>query len=401
MTLFRYRVLESDGSTRQGLTEAADADALARELQRQGALVLKVETAGLSWRGWRPDRGLGAEALASVTGQLATLLTAGLTLERALGVLIGQPGKRQLRAQAVLARIRERVKGGLSLSAALAQEQGLFAGLYLSLVQAGEAGGALPQSLQQLSEYLERSQALRGEIINALIYPAFLVAGVLGSLALLLAYVVPQFVPIFQDLGVPIPWMTGFILGLGEFINRFGLLMLAVLIMTGLLVAHLMGKPAWRLRRDRRLLTWPVLGPLWQRIEAARLARTLGTLLQNGVPLLAALKIVADGASNRAIRARLRVAIESVKSGGALATALSDDGLLPDLALQMIRVGEEAGRLDDMLLKVAQVFDAEARRSIARLLAALVPTLTIVMAVMVAFIMLAIMLPLMSLTANI
>lgn len=401
MTLFRFRVLESDGSTRQGQMEAADARTLARELQRQGVLVLRVETAGLAWRGWRPDPGLSAGALTSFTGQLATLLNAGLSLERALNVLIGQPDKRQPRAQAMLIRVRERVKSGLSLSAALAQEQGRFSGLYLSLVQAGEAGGALPQSLQQLSGYLERSQALRGEIINALIYPAFLVAGVLGSLALLLAYVVPQFVPIFQDLGVPIPWVTGFILGLGQFINRFGLLVLAALIAIGLLGARAMSTPAWRLRRDRRLLTWPVLGPLWQRIEAARLARTLGTLLQNGVALLAALRIVAEGASNRAIRGQLQSAIESVKGGGPLAAALSADGLLPDLALQMIRVGEEAGQLDSMLLKVAQVFDAEARRSIARLLAALVPTLTIVMAVLVAFIMLAIMLPLMSLTTNI
>jgi general secretion pathway protein F len=138
-----------------------------------------------------------------------------------------------------------------------------------------------------------------------------------------------------------------------------------------------------------------------QRLEAARLARTLGTLLQNGVALLGALKIAAEVVSNRAVRAQVEMASEQVKGGGSLALALSRDNLLPELALQMIQVGEEAGQLDSMLLKVAQVFDSEARSSIARLLAALVPTLTIIMAVMVAFIMLAIMLPLMSLTSNI
>jgi general secretion pathway protein F len=154
-------------------------------------------------------------------------------------------------------------------------------------------------------------------------------------------------------------------------------------------------------RWDRRLIGLPVLGPLLQRLEAARLARTLGTLLHNGVALLAALSIARQACSNRALQAQLAAATEEVKQGGSLAYALSRDSLLPHLAVQMIQVGEQAGQLDAMLLKVASVFDAEARRSIARLLAALVPTLTIVMAVLVAVIMLAIMLPLMSLTSNI
>ena len=401
MAMFRFRVLEADGSTRQGTMEATDARDLARQLQRQGALVLHVEAARGSWPGWRPDRGLTNQALVAFTGQLATLLNAGLPLERALGILVSQPGGRRQRAQAVLGRVRERVKSGQPLSAALAQEPGQFSALYLSVIQAGEAGGALPESLQQLVDYLERSQTLRGEVINALIYPAFLVVGVLGSLVLLLAYVVPQFVPIFQDLGVPVPLMTELILGLGQIFNRYGLVVLIVLICAVLLGLRALRSPVWRLRWDRRLLTWPVIGPLIQRLEAARLARTLGTLLQNGVGLLAALKIVSDVATNSAVRARLQAATEQVKGGGSLALALSGDSSLPDLALQMIQVGEEAGQLDTMLLKVAQVFDAEGRRSIARLLAALVPTLTIVMAVLVAFIMLAIMLPLMSLTSNI
>ncbi|WP_434681597.1 type II secretion system inner membrane protein GspF [Pseudomonas sp. R1-18] len=401
MAMFRFRVLETDGSTRQGLMEAGDPLDLARQLQRQGAMVLHVEPAHENWARWRLDRRLGAQALLAFTEQLAILLNAGLPLERALGILIQQPGSEQSRMRPVLIRVRERVKAGQPLSAALAEEPGQFSGLYLSLVQAGEAGGALQESLRQLSDYLERSLALRGEVINALIYPAFLVVGVLGSLVLLLAYVVPQFVPIFQDLGVPIPLVTELILGLGDFFNRFGLLVLAALVITGVVASRALRSPARRVHWDRRLLAWPVAGPLLQRLEAARLARTLGTLLQNGVGLLAALKIVAEVATNQAVRAQVQAAIDSVKSGGSLGLALASDRLLPDLALQMIHVGEEAGQLDTMLLKVAEVFDGETRRSIARLLAALVPTLTIVMAVLVAFIMLAIMLPLMSLTSNI
>jgi general secretion pathway protein F len=248
---------------------------------------------------------------------------------------------------------------------------------------------------------LERSQLLRGEVINALIYPAFLVVGVLGSLALLLAYVVPQFVPIFRDLGVPIPMITKVILALGEFLSAWGLAVFVGVIVMIWTMAVRMRDPQRRERYDRRLLALGVIGPLLQRVEAARLARTLGTLLNNGVALLQALVIARQVCTNRALQAQVEQAAESVKGGGTLASAFGVQPLLPDLALQMIEVGEQAGELDSMLLKVADVFDVEAKRGIDRLLAALVPALTVVMAGMVAVIMLAIMLPLMSLTSNI
>ncbi|EPJ79894.1 general secretion pathway protein F [Pseudomonas sp. CFII64] len=401
MAMFRYRIVDADGRARQGEMDAEDRQELALQLHRQGALVLHIEPAKGQWIHWRPSRSLTTRALMAFTQQLAILLNAGLPLDRALGILIKQAGARQGPARALLDRVRERVKAGQPLSAALAQEPHQFTPLYLSLVHAGEAGGALEDSLRQLAEYLERGETLRSEIINALIYPAFLVVGVLGSLVLLLAYVVPQFVPIFQDLGVPIPLVTELVLAMGQFFNQYWLLLVALTVMGAMITLRALRDPARRLRWDRRLLNLPITGALLQRVEAARLARTLGTLLQNGVALLGALKIAAEVVSNRAVRAQVELASEQVKGGGSLALALGHDNLLPELALQMIQVGEEAGQLDTMLLKVGQVFDGEARHSIARLLAALVPTLTIVMAVMVAFIMLAIMLPLMSLTSNI
>ena len=284
---------------------------------------------------------------------------------------------------------------------ALEEEGGQFSTLYISMIRAGEAGGTLENTLRQLSDYLERSEALRGEVINALIYPLFLVVGVLGSLALLLAYVVPQFVPIFRDLGVPIPFITRAILALGEVLSDYGLLILGAIIVLIWGLAWRRRQPLRRERHDRRLLGIKVIGPLTQRLEAARLARTLGTLLSNGVALLQALLIVRQVCGNHAIRRQVQEASEWVKGGGTLATAFGEQPLLPELALNMIEVGEQAGNLDAMLLKVADVFDVEAKRGIERLLAALVPTLTVVMAVMVAVIMLAIMLPLMSLTSNI
>ncbi len=400
MSLFKYRALDAQGVAQNGTLDAKDQEAAVAALQKRGLMVLQVDSAGLG--GLRKALGggqLNGAALVSFTQQLATLLGAGQPLERSLGILLKQPGQPQTRA--LIERIREQVKAGKPLSAALEEEGTQFSSLYISMVRAGEAGGALENTLRQLSDYLERSQLLRGEVINALIYPAFLVVGVLGSLALLLAYVVPQFVPIFKDLGVPIPLITEVILGLGEFLSAYGLAVLAGLIALVWLLIVRRKDPARRERHDRRVLGIRIIGPLLQRIEAARLARTLGTLLNNGVALLQALVIARQVCTNRALQAQVAQAAESVKGGGTLASAFGAEPLLPDLALQMIEVGEQAGELDSMLLKVADVFDVESKRGIDRMLAALVPTLTVVMAAMVAVIMLAIMLPLMSLTSNI
>ncbi|BCS43991.1 general secretion pathway protein GspF [Pseudomonas amygdali pv. tabaci str. ATCC 11528] len=400
MSLFKYRALDAQGAPQNGTLEARDQDAAIAALQKRGLMVLQIDAAGMG--GLRRALGSGllnGAALVSFTQQLATLLGAGQPLERSLGILLKQPGQPQTRA--LIERIREQVKAGKPLSVALEEEGTQFSPLYISMVRAGEAGGALESTLRQLSDYLERSQLLRGEVINALIYPAFLVVGVLGSLALLLAYVVPQFVPIFKDLGVPIPLITEVILNLGQFLSNYGLAVLAGLIALIWGMAIRMRDPQRRERRDRRILGIRVIGPLLQRIEAARLTRTLGTLLTNGVALLQALVIARQVCTNRALQAQVEQATESVKGGGTLASAFGAQPLLPDLALQMIEVGEQAGELDTMLMKVADVFDVEAKRGIDRMLAALVPALTVVMAGMVAVIMLAIMLPLMSLTSNI
>lgn len=400
MSLFKFRAVDGQGIAQSGTLDAKDQNAAVSLLHKRGLLVLRVEPAGLEGLRHALGRGqLNGAALVSFTQQLATLLGAGQPLEKSLGILLRQPGNPQTRA--LVERVREHVKAGKPLSSALVEEGSQFSSLYISMVRAGEAGGSLESTLRQLSDYLERSQLLRGEVINALIYPAFLIVGVLGSLALLLAYVVPQFVPIFKDLGVPIPLITEVILNLGEFLSAYGLGLFAGLIAMIWGMALRRRDPRRRERHDRRLLGIRIIGPLLQRVEAARLARTLGTLLSNGVPLLQALVIARQVCTNRALQAQVAQAADSVKGGGTLASAFGAQPLLPDLALQMIEVGEQAGELDRMLLKVADVFDIEARRGIDRLLAALVPTLTVVMAAMVAVIMLAIMLPLMSLTSNI
>ena len=404
MSQFRYRAISAAGEPLQGQMEAASLEEVISRLQDQGHTPLDAQAAGADVGG----SGLAAlfrrgpftgDQLAQFTYQLATLLGAGQPLDRALGILMELPEGE--RAKKLIERVRDRVRGGTPLSQALDEEHGVFPKLYISLVRAGEAGGSLEDTLRRLAEYLERSQQLRGSIINALIYPAFLMVGVLGSLLLLLAYVVPQFVPIFQDMQVPIPLITQLVLTVGNILQSWWWLLLILLVMGVLVARARLRDPAMLLAWHARLLTLRLVGPLLLKVQTARIARTLGTLLKNGVPLLSALTIARQVTANRALDQALEQAAEQVKGGAGLSFSLAQSQRFPRLALHMIQVGEEAGQLDTMLLKVADTFELESRRAIDRLLAALVPALTIVMTLMVAIIMAAILLPLLSLTSNI
>jgi len=404
MTQFRYRAVTASGEVLQGQMEAASLDEVVSRLQDQGhtpldARAAEAETGGSGLAALFRRGPFTGDQLAQFTHQLATLLGAGQPLDRALGILMDLPEGE--RAKQLIERVRDRVRGGTPLSQAMDDEHGVFPKLYISLVRAGEAGGSLEDTLRRLADYLERSQQLRGSIINALIYPAFLMVGVLGSLLLLLAYVVPQFVPIFEDMQVPIPWITQAVLAVGSVLQTWWWALLILLVLGVLIVRARLRDPAMLLAWHARLLTMCVVGPLLLKVQTARIARTLGTLLKNGVPLLSALGIARQVTANRALDEALEQAAEQVKGGTGLSLALAQSQRFPRLALQMVQVGEEAGQLDTMLLKVADTFELESRRAIDRLLAALVPALTIVMTVMVAIIMAAILLPLLSLTSNI
>ncbi|MGB6144385.1 MAG: type II secretion system inner membrane protein GspF [Rhodanobacter sp.] len=404
MSQFRYKAVNDAGETLQGQMEAGSVDEVIARLQDQGHTPLEARSAegaatGSGLAGMFKRGPFTGDQLALFTHQLATLLGAGQPLDRALTILLDLPEGES--AKKLIERVRDRVRGGTTLSAALDEEHGVFPRLYISLVRAGEAGGSLEETLRRLADYLERAQALRGSITNALIYPAFLMVGVLGSLVLLLAYVVPQFVPIFQDMQVPIPWITSAVLALGNLLADWWWLIAVLLIGGGLVWRARLRDPAARLAWHTRLLGLRVIGPLLLKVETARIARTLGTLLRNGVPLLGALTIARQVTVNVALDAALGAAHEQVKGGAGLSLALGQSKLFPRLALQMVQVGEEAGQLDGMLLKVADTFELESRRSIDRLLAALVPALTIVMTVLVGIIMAAILLPLLSMTSSI
>jgi len=401
MASFRYKAVTPAGETVEGRMDAASTEDVIARLQEQGNVPLEATDAadgGALFGGLR-RKTLSGAALVEFTEQLGILLHAGLPLDRALQMLLELPEGE--RARHVVERIRDRVRGGSSLSRAMEEEHGVFSKLYLSMVRAGEAGGALDAALARLADYLTRARHLRESVIGALVYPAFLLFGVLGSLVLLLAFVLPQFVPIFHDMNVQIPLITRVLMAFGSFLHDWGLLVLAALVIAGLYAGARMRDPAARRAFDARLLRVKVLGPLLLKVDTARLMRTLGSMLKNGVSLLAALGIARQVVSNRELSAQLEPAIEAVKGGDSLSHALAAHTGFPKLAIQITTVGEESGTLDDMLLRAADTYDGEVKSAIDKMLSALVPILTIVMALLVAGIMMSILLPLLSLTGSI
>lgn len=402
MPVFRYRAMDARGELVDGQMEAASAAEVVARLQEQGHLPMEARLAsegGMeagSWRRWFRERPMQGAQLLQFTQQLSTLLGAGQPLDRALTILLSLPEDERTRR--VIESIRDTVRGGGTLSSALERQHGLFSRLYVNMVRAGEAGGSLHDSLQRLADYLERSRALQGKVINALIYPAILLVVVGGALLFLLGYVVPQFALMYESLDVQLPWFTRWVLQLGNVVRDGWIFFIVVPAVIAWLFERKARQPEFRLALDAWLLQRKGVGPLLARLETARLARTLGTLLRNGVPLLAALGIARNVLSNHALAADVDAAADEVKNGNGLSMSLGRSRRFPRLALQMIQVGEESGALDGMLLRTADTFEQESARSIDRLLSAMVPAITLVLASVVGVVIIAVLVPLYDLT---
>ncbi|MBS0581984.1 MAG: type II secretion system inner membrane protein GspF [Proteobacteria bacterium] len=404
MALFRYKAVTPAGEIVEGQYDVASNDEAIAKIQDAGNIPLEVSAAdgaagGGGLAGLFKREAMSQTQVLQFTQQLATLLGAGQPLDRALQILLELPESEK--ARRIVERIRDHVRGGAPLSEALEAEPGVFTRLYVNMVRAGEVGGALDTTLARLATYLERAKALKESVVNAMIYPAILVVMVFAALVVLLVFVVPQFMPMFKDMNVELPFITQIVLFAGTTLQNFWWLIIALVVFAVWFLRRRLADPDARLAWDARMLTMRVYGPLVAKLETARLARTLGTLLKNGVPLLTALGIGRNVLGNTALAESVDKAAEDVKTGGGLAHALAQSKRFPKLATQMISVGEESGALDDMLLKVADTFDIEAKNTVDRMLAGLVPVMTLVMTGVVGFIMMAILLPIMSISGSI
>jgi len=401
MPRYRYEAVDSAGEVLRDAIEAPSAEAAVEHLRDRGLLPLAVSEArgGLLGGGWgqplfSKSRALSRKTVLLLTQQLGNLLHAGMPLDRALTILIGVSDDQQ--AKALLELVQERVRGGSNLADAL-EMQGAFSRFYLNMIRAGEVGGALDVVLKRLTDFLERSQALRETVTSALIYPMILLSVSALSVIILLTFVVPQFQRLFADAGKALPLATQIVIALGDGLRHYGWVGAIGVVLLVALLRQQMSRPASRARWDRWFLRLPLFGDLIAKVETARLSRTLGTLLGNGVSLLNALTIVRETLSNQVLAAALGEVAEHVKTGRGLADPLLEAGDFPKLAVQMIRVGEETGQLQEMLLQVADTYDGEVQTAVKRLLTLLEPALILGLGVVIAGIIMSILVAILSL----
>jgi general secretion pathway protein F len=380
VTIFAYRAADRHGQSIHGVMEAPDARTVVDRLQRDAYFPITIvpqggrrRVLGLAW----PDLGVGRVSrrdLLALTQQLATLLEAGMPLDRALTIQVELAPNDRVRA--IMGDILRGVRGGSSLADALAKHHPRpFSRLYVNMVRAGEKGGVLESTLRRLAEFLEESQEFRDAMVSALIYPALLVGVGTAAVIFLLTFVVPRFAVILGDLNATLPLPTLLLMRVSEALQQHGWLLgigaLAVLVAIRMVLAT----PAGRLRADRLLLALPIVGAL-----------------------VVALGVVTELLANRALARAVEGLGDGVRRGAGLAQPISDAGVFPRLAVHMVRVGEETGRLEEMLLRVAGTYEAESRKLVKRLIALAEPCVILVMGLVVGFIVVAMLLAILSVT---
>jgi general secretion pathway protein F len=394
MSMFQYKAVSAAGEVKEGIVEGATQAAVIAHLQSLG--LIPIRASEVSVEGKTPSSTISAASksasifsasrvsqadLGILTRELATLLKAGLPLDRSMEILIGlaeRPAVGQL-----LVAIRNEVRGGAALSKALDPHRDVFSRFYVNMVKAGEVGGALGNVLMRLADHMERTKEVRDNAISALIYPVILFVVAVASVMILVIFVVPQFKQIFDQSGKALPFATEVVLTFGIFMRNNWPLVFGGVVVTIWLFIRSLSNPVSRAKWDVRFLRWPLMGKLITKMEMARFARSLATLLQNGVPLLAALSILKDTMGNAVFRDAVDIVARDLKEGRGMAKPMNEANVFPKLAVQMIAVGEETGKLDEMLFQVADVYDRDVAATIKRTLALIEPLMIIGLAVLI------------------
>jgi general secretion pathway protein F len=409
MPLYRYKAVSAGGEVATGELDAANESEIVDRLRDQGLMPMQVVAAvpgasratpargaASARRRWFEPKHVTADQLMAMTRELATLLRAGLPLDRALETLISLASTPAVAA--MLQGIRDDVRGGKALSQALDARRETFSRFYVNIVRAGEAGGALGVVLTRLAETMERNKELRGSVTSALIYPVILIGVACISVVVLLIYVVPQFQQTFSQAGKALPIPTQVVIVVGTFLKQYWWALIAFIVGLSWLIRRRLANPSVRRRWDGFLLRRALIGDLIAKVETAKFARTLATLLANGVTLLAGLSIVKETVGNAVMADALDGVTARLREGKGFGRPLAETGVYPRLATQMILVGEESGRLEEMLGRVADIYDREVATAIKRFLAVLEPALILGLAVLVGGIVFSILLGVMGMS---
>lgn len=399
MPVFEYKALDVKGKTTSGIIDS-DSAVAARQKLRSGGIfpvsVMKVDDTPTkkesgTYTLWRPHRRIRAYEVSIMTRQLSTLVGVGFPLVSAIDALI--PNTKSQVLKKYLARIKDSIVEGNSFARALSLYPGIFPPLYINMVRAGETSGTLEIVLERLAEITEKQQALKNKIQSALVYPILMLFIGSGVLFFLLVYIVPSITSIFADMNQVLPAPTRLLIAISNIFKSYWWGMLIIISAAVLAIHRAKKTEKGRYLVDKSLLFMPGLSLLTKKLAIARFSRTLGSLLENGVSMLPALEIAKNTADNVLISENVEEAAEEVGKGQPLATALAAKNIFPNLSIQMIQVGEQSGKLEEMLNKVADVFENEVETTVMRMTTMLEPLMILVMGVIVGFIVLSICLP--------
>jgi general secretion pathway protein F len=404
MPVYAYKGLSERGRAVSGIVDADNPKGARLKLRRDGIFptdLAEEQRRALVASAARAQLSLGSlferitpQELALLTRQLSTLVGAQLPLVDCLSALIEQV--ESARIKRTLSQVREQVTEGTSLADALNAHPRIFSDLYVNMVRAGEASGALDVVLLRLADYAEEYARLRDKVRSALTYPVLMAMVSGGMLFFLLSYVVPKITRMFEETQQSLPMMTVVLLGVSGFLQEYWWVILGLLLMAAVSVRVSTRTPAGRLRYDRSVLSVPYAGKLLKKVALARFARTLSTLLSSGIPLLQSLDIVKNVVGNSLLSQAIEDGRSSIREGQSIAPPLKKSGLFPSMLIHMIAVGEKSGELEQMLAKAAEAYDNEVESSVAALTSILEPVMILVMGGVVLFIVLAILLPIMN-----
>ena len=405
MPTFAYTVKGADGQTRSGTSEADSQEGLRRRLSEQGFSVQAVKPAKAAKAAKRASNQPGffdrfskvkLAELSLFCRQFSTMIDAGVSLVRCLDVLGEQATSPKLKR--IINDIRSEVEAGNSLSKAMSKYPTVFDNLFIGLIRAGEVGGVLEEALQRLSQFLEKDVELRRKVKSAMTYPTIVSVVALGIVMFLTMFIVPQFMKMFTDLGLHnFPAMTQVLMDFSNFLIHKWYLMTIIVIVCVIAFRMFVRTKFGRRAYDRFKLKVPVFGKLNHKVALARFARTLGTLLTSGVPILQAMETVAGTVSNEIISDAILDARARIREGDVISEPLKKSKMFPPMVVQMIAIGQESGALDTMLNKIADFYEQEVDAAIASLTAAIEPVLIVFLGVTVGFIVIAMFMPLVEL----
>ncbi|OHE57197.1 MAG: type II secretion system protein GspF [Thermodesulfovibrio sp. RBG_19FT_COMBO_42_12] len=393
MAIFSYRATTMQGAIVEGTIEAADEKSAIERLRNSGVIPLKVAAPQEGIRKKFTLRSSKGDLL-TFTTELSVLLSAGLPLDRSLNILSEISENKEMKnvIQSVLKSIRE----GTSFSEALQKHSRIFPKLYVNMIRAGEAGGVLDVVLEKLNEFLESTKALKDHIVSVMVYPIILTVTGGISIIILLTFVLPKFSTIFAELGGSIPLPTQILLTFSNTMKSYWWIVLSVIIAGWVIFRNYVKSDIGRYKWDAFKLK--VMGDVIKKLETARFCRTLGTLLKSGVPLLQALNNAKDVISNQVIASAIDAVPEGAKEGKSIAVSLSNANVFPPLALSMIKVGEETGQLDNMLIKVASTYEKSLNVAIKRFVSLLEPAMILGMGLVIGFIVISMLMAIFSIT---